>query len=95
MRNAAPSTDAAIGDLLAAEEELICAHRLHIETTMGAVKEEMELLAHLDDSQGKGMTMEAYLEELNNILVDKAAAVASLQQQVSAFRKHMRQAMGP
>lgn len=88
------AADASLDALLAAEEELIGAHRRHIETTMGVVKDEMELLARLDDSAGNGMTIEEYLEELSNILVDKAAAAAALQQQVTAFRRQMRAAAG-
>ena len=84
--------DALLDPLLAAEEELITAHRSHIEITMASVREEMELLSQLDDSTGHGATVESYIEELSNILVEKAAAVSTLQQQLTAFRKQLRAA---
>ena len=59
---------------------------------MSTVREEMELLAKLDDSSGSGLGVDTYIEELSNILVEKAAAVAALQQQVTAFRRQMRAA---
>lgn len=76
--------------LLAAEEDLIGGHRQHIESTMSIVKEEMELLAQLDDSDGTAISIESYVEELSNILIEKAASISSLQQQVSAFRRQLR-----
>lgn len=82
--------------LLAAEEELIAAHRDHIEGTMTRVREEMELLAQLDsdDKDGGGMGIETYMEELNHLLVEKAASIASLQQQLAAFKRQFRAATG-
>ena len=84
--------DAMLAPLLAAEEELIAAHRSHIEVTMAAVREEMELLSQLDDASWRGGSVENYIEELGNILVEKAAAVAALQQQVTAFKRQMKAA---
>jgi kinesin family protein 2/24 len=86
------SDDPVLGPLLAAEEDLIAAHRLHIESTMATVREEMELLSQLDDSSGRGASVESYIEELGNILVEKQAGIAALQQQVTAFRRKMKAA---
>lgn len=82
---------AASSALSAAEEHLatLCvAHRVHIESTMAAMHEEMNLLSQLDANEG--LTVEGYIEELNNLLVEKAASIAALQQQVAAFRKQLR-----
>lgn len=79
--------------LLAAEDELIAAHRDHIEGTMARVREEMELLAQFDsDDTDGGMGIETYMEELNHLLVEKAASIASLQQQLAAFKRQFRAA---
>jgi len=84
------SNDPVLGPLMAAEEGLIAAHRLHIETTMVTVREEMELLSQLDDSSGA--SVESYIEELGNILVEKAAGISALQQHVTAFKRKMKAA---
>jgi kinesin family protein 2/24 len=86
------TNDPVLGPLMAAEEGLIAAHRLHIETTMATVREEMELLSQLDDSSGRGASVESYIEELGNILVEKAAGISALQQHVTAFKRKMKAA---
>lgn len=52
----------------------------------------MELLAKLDGSDG-GADIERYVEDLSNLLMDKQAAIALLQQQVAKFRRSMRAAL--
>lgn len=86
------TNDPVLGPLIAAEEDLIAAHRLHIEGTMATVREEMELLSQLDDSSGRGASVETYIEELGNILVEKAAGISALQQHVTAFRRKLKAA---
>lgn len=46
--------DDLLGAIMAAEDDLITAHRQHIEECMSAVREEMNLLANLDGSSGGG-----------------------------------------
>jgi len=48
------SGDDVLGAIMAAEDDLVTAHRQHIEECMGAVREEMNLLADLDGSSGSG-----------------------------------------
>ena len=87
------SMDAAEGpiDLIESyEEDLTFAHRQHIESMMSGLREEMELLAKTDMALQDGITMEEYVEELGTILIERAAAIASLQQQVSLFKRRMR-----
>lgn len=79
--------------LLTAEDELICAHREHIERTMAGIRAEMDLLARLDDSADDGLSVEAYVEELNDALMDRSAEIAALLQQVTTFRRQLRAAM--
>lgn len=49
-----PAGDDVLGAIMAAEDDLITAHRQHIEECMSAVREEMNLLANLDGSSGGG-----------------------------------------
>lgn len=83
--------DAALDEIEAAEEDLTFAHRQHIEAMMSGLREEMDLLAKTDNTLDESITMEDYVEELGNILIDRAAAIAALQQQVSAFKRRVRQ----
>ena len=43
-----------LGAIMAAEDDLIASHRQHIEESMAAVREEMNLLGELDGSGGAG-----------------------------------------
>lgn len=83
----------AVAALLAAEDDLITAHKEHIENAMTGIRAEMDLLARLDDSDGNGLSIEAYIEELNDALMDRSASIASLLQQVTNFRRQLRIAM--
>jgi hypothetical protein len=67
-----PGEDPALDALLAAEEDLLAAHRAHIEDTMTGVREEMSLLAALDAGEADGGGgVEVYVEELGAMLVQK------------------------
>uniref|UniRef100_A0A1D2A7K4 Kinesin-like protein n=2 Tax=Auxenochlorella protothecoides TaxID=3075 RepID=A0A1D2A7K4_AUXPR len=86
----APAADAALdaelSALMAAEDELVAAHRQHIEDSMAHVREEMALLGELDGGGAAG-DVEAYAAELTGLLAEKAAAVAALQLRVTQFRR--------
>ncbi|KFM22813.1 Kinesin-like protein KIF2A [Auxenochlorella protothecoides] len=86
----APAADAALdaelSALMAAEDELVAAHRQHIEDSMAHVREEMALLGDLDGGGAAG-DVEAYAAELTGLLAEKAAAVAALQLRVTQFRR--------
>eukprot|EP00890_Picochlorum_soloecismus_P006454 jgi/Picsp_1/680/NSC_00674-R1_kinesin-like protein kif2a-like len=84
------TSDGAMDLIESYEEDLTFAHRQHIESMMSGLREEMELLAKTDMALQDGVTMEEYVEELGTILIERAAAIASLQQQVSLFKRRMR-----
>eukprot|EP00887_Chlorella_sp_A99_P004075 scaffold11.g4075.t1 len=105
MRQPAAADAADVEDMLnavvAAEDDLIASHRQHIEESMAAVREEMNLLGELDGGAGAGEgagaprawgDMEMYAAELSNILAQKQADIAQLQLKVSQFRRLMQQA---
>ena len=91
LPNASRDTSDGAMDLIESyEEDLTFSHRQHIESMMSGLREEMELLAKTDMALQDGITMEEYVEELGTILIERAAAIASLQQQVSLFKRRMR-----
>ncbi|MQL71980.1 hypothetical protein Taro_004299 [Colocasia esculenta] len=65
-----------INAILKEEEALIAAHRKEIEDTMEIVREEMTLLAEVDQP---GSLIDNYVNQLSFILSRKAAGLASLQ----------------
>ena len=82
-----------LGAVLAAEDDLIAAHRQHIEDSMAAVREEMNLLQLLDGGGEGGGDIEMYAAELSTILATKAAAIAQLQLRLQRFRRMLQTAM--
>ena len=71
--------------LVEAEDDLIVAHRQHIEDSMACVREEMNLLGELEGSTGAG-EVHQYAQALAGLLHRKATAVASLQQRLEQFQ---------
>lgn len=86
------SGDDVLGAIMAAEDDLITAHRQHIEECMAAVREEMTLLANLDGSSGGG-DIERYCSDLSALLSQKQASLSQLQLRLHAFHQLMRSAM--
>ncbi|KAL4433699.1 hypothetical protein ABPG75_000140 [Micractinium tetrahymenae] len=86
------SGDDLLGAIMAAEDDLITAHRQHIEECMAAVREEMNLLANLDGSSGGG-DIERYCSDLSALLAQKQASLSQLQLRLHAFQQLMRNAM--
>ena len=78
----------ALHALVEAEDDLIAAHRQHIEESMACVREEMNLLGELEGSTGTN-EVHRYAQALAGLLHRKAAAVASLQQRLEQFRAQM------
>ncbi|KAI8109294.1 hypothetical protein M9435_005705 [Picochlorum sp. BPE23] len=72
------------------EDDLACAHRQHIENMMAGLRQEMDLLAKTDPTTNSTIGMDEYVEELGNVLIERAAAIASLQQKVSLYKKHLK-----
>ncbi|XP_022721932.1 kinesin-like protein KIN-13A [Durio zibethinus] len=83
-----PSTDGNINAILEEEEALIAAHRKEIENTMEIVREEMKLLAEVDQP---GSHIDDYLTQLNFVLSRKAAGLVSLQARLARFQHRLKE----
>ncbi|OMP06399.1 hypothetical protein CCACVL1_01594, partial [Corchorus capsularis] len=77
-----PSNDVNINAILEEEEALIAAHRKEIEDTMDIVREEMKLLAEVDQP---GSLIDNYVTQLSFVLSRKAAGLVSLQARLARF----------
>lgn len=80
--------DALINVILGEEDSIIAAHRGHIERSMEMVKHEMEFLARVDKP---GSAVDAYVDELDAVLAERAADVERLRARVDKFRTLLRQ----
>ncbi|GFZ13993.1 P-loop containing nucleoside triphosphate hydrolases superfamily protein [Actinidia rufa] len=70
------------------EEALIAAHRKEIEDTMEIVREEMKLLAVVDQP---GSRIDNYVTHLSFVLSRKAAALVSLQARLARFQHRLKE----
>ena len=75
--------DELIDVILCEEDGIIAAHRAHIERSMEVVKHEMEFLARVEQP---GSAVDAYVDELDAILAERAQDVAHLRDRVNKFR---------
>lgn len=80
--------DQLIGTILAEEEELITAHRQHIDSMVELIKEEM---VHLNNVDRPGSDVDAYVAGLDRILRTKSTFIGEIQSRVSLFREHLHQ----
>lgn len=80
--------DRLIGTILAEEEELIQAHRQHIDRMVELIKEEM---VHLNNVDRPGSDVDAYVAGLDRILRLKADYIGDIQQKVDVFKEHLLQ----
>ncbi|KAK8709844.1 hypothetical protein V6N13_060845 [Hibiscus sabdariffa] len=78
--------DENINAILEEEEALIAAHRKEIEDTMEIVREEMKLLAEVDQP---GSLIDNYVTQLNFVLSRKAAGLVSLQSRLASACKNL------
>ncbi|CAK9145580.1 unnamed protein product [Ilex paraguariensis] len=83
-----PSHDGNINEVLEEEEALIAAHRKEIEDTMEIVREEMKLLAGVDQP---GSLIENYVSQLSFVLSRKAASLVSLQARLTRFQHRLKE----
>ncbi|XP_023522770.1 kinesin-like protein KIN-13A [Cucurbita pepo subsp. pepo] len=74
--------------MLQEEEALIAAHRKEIEDTMEIVREEMKLLAEVDQP---GSHIENYVTQLSFVLSRKAAGLVSLQARLARFQHRLKE----
>lgn len=80
--------DRLIGTILAEEEELISAHRQHIDMMVELIKEEM---VHLNNVDRPGSDVDAYVAGLDRILRLKADYTDDIRQRVDLFKEHLQQ----
>lgn len=74
--------------ILEEEENIIAAHKQHIDEVVEMVKQEMQLLQELDKPDSD---VDVYAALLDATLANKVEAVNSLRKKLSAFRAHLRQ----
>lgn len=77
-----------INKILEEEEEVIAAHRQHIEEVMLLMKQEMKLLHEVEQP---GSAIDSYVTNLDCILVRKVQAISSLRNRLAAFQQHLRE----
>ncbi|DBA89426.1 TPA: hypothetical protein ACH3X1_004062 [Trebouxia sp. C0004] len=70
------------------EDELITAHRKQIEATMAIVREEMNLLAQVDQP---GSLIDTYVERLELIIQEKSRGIRDLQKLLDSFKSRLQQ----
>ncbi|CAI9762626.1 unnamed protein product [Fraxinus pennsylvanica] len=80
--------DGSINEILEEEEALISAHRKEIEDTMEIVREEMKLLAEVDQP---GSHIDNYVTQLSFVLSRKAASLVSLQARLARFQHRLKE----
>ncbi|GAB2227464.1 hypothetical protein Droror1_Dr00009286 [Drosera rotundifolia] len=80
--------DGSLDALLEEEEALIAAHRKEIEDTMEIVREEMKLLAEVDQP---GSLIDNYVTQLSFVLSRKAAGLVSLQARLARFQHRLKE----
>ncbi|CAO2821963.1 unnamed protein product [Amaranthus hypochondriacus] len=80
--------DGNIDAILEEEEALIAAHRKEIEDTMEIVREEMKLLAEVEQP---GSSIDNYVTQLSFVLSRKAAGLVSLQARLARFQHRLKE----
>ncbi|KAM7485080.1 hypothetical protein LguiA_001089 [Lonicera macranthoides] len=83
-----PPSDGNINEILEEEDALIAAHRKEIEDTMEIVREEMKLLAEVDQP---GSLIDNYVTQLSFVLSRKAASLVSLQARLARFQHRLKE----
>ncbi|KAL3508105.1 hypothetical protein ACH5RR_033487 [Cinchona calisaya] len=83
-----PPREDSINEILEEEEALIAAHRKEIEDTMEIVREEMKLLAEVDQP---GSLIDNYVTQLSFVLSRKAASLVSLQARLARFQHRLKE----
>jgi len=80
--------DRLIGTILTEEEELILAHRSHIDGMVDLIKEEM---VHLNNVDRPGSDVDAYVAALDKSLQLKAQFMNDIRQRLDIFKEHLSQ----
>jgi kinesin family protein 2/24 len=77
-----------INKILEEEEEVIAAHRQHIDDVMELMKQEMKLLNEVEQPQS---AIDKYVTNLDQILVRKIHAIKNLRDKLAEFQQHLRE----
>lgn len=77
-----------INKILEEEEVVIAAHRQHIDEVMEYMKSEMRLLHEVEQP---GSAIDAYVTNLDHILVRKIETITQLRNKLAAFQAHLRE----
>merc|ERR1719265_2613005 len=80
--------DKLIGQILAQEEELIAAHRGHVDAMVELIKEEYDLVNVVDQP---GSTVEEYVDGLERCLAVQMASLQELSEMARGFSNHLAQ----
>ncbi|CAL5184383.1 unnamed protein product [Lathyrus oleraceus] len=88
LYEAESASDANINAVLEEEEALIASHRKEIEDTMEIVREEMKLLAEVDQP---GSRIDNYVAQLSFVLSRKAASLVGLQARLARFQHRLKE----
>lgn len=80
--------DELITKILEEEEEVISAHRKHVDEVMELMKKEMKLLNDVDQP---GSAIDVYVNSLDSILVRKMQAITGLRDKLAGFQQHLRE----
>lgn len=73
--------------ILGEEEELISAHRSHIDDIVGIVKDEISILHDVDQP---GSDVDEYINALKTMLDQKMNHIRSIQSKLETFTMHLR-----
>ena len=76
-----------IEQILEEEEQLIHAHRSHIDEVVGIVKDEMQLLNEVDKP---GSDVEVYARSLDKVLLNKIKIITDLRAKLLGFYSHLK-----
>eukprot|EP00250_Pteridium_aquilinum_P015765 c22750_g1_i2 orf=624-3017(+) len=77
-----------MASLLKEEDSLVSAHCKELEDTINFVREEMKLLAEVDQP---GSQIDVYVSQLSKVLSKKAAGLVNLQAQLARFQKLLKE----
>ena len=77
-----------IKEIITQEEQLIANHREHVDTIVGLVKQDMQVLSEVDKP---GSDIYSYLNSLEGNLDYKSQLIQAMKLQVASFRKNLRE----
>jgi len=77
-----------VSTIYAEEDEVIVLHRQQVDDVMNLIKQEMRLLAEVEQP---GADIDAYVTELDEILAQKQTVVTSLRQRLAEFRARLQE----